>query len=176
MVVCGDQTEVAYLCAVHHFAEEVLINHHVQPTARVTKWNTFVSGVTVNSMTAAHRTGRIIHGWEEARQRLWRFMSADTILVGHAMHNDLNALGMWHPRILDTAIMTSKAVFLDHAPERTWSLKALAKQFLGYNIQGKREERSLLHIELLSTRVQCPARIDPSNQTAFQFSEDWLDS
>lgn len=63
-------------------------------------------------------------------------MNADTVLVGHAIHNDVNALGMWHARILDSAILTSAAVFVDRAPECTWSLKALTKEFMGTTFRG----------------------------------------
>ncbi|GLI77228.1 hypothetical protein PoHVEF18_005515 [Penicillium ochrochloron] len=113
MVICGDHSEVAYLCALNLLTGDVLIDHHVQPNTKVTRWNTFVTGVTpLEIYGCGHR------------------------LVGHAIHNDVNALGMWHDLILDSAILTSEAVFVDCVSERTWSLKALTKEFMGYDIRG----------------------------------------
>lgn len=92
MVTCGDHAEVAYLSAIDFLTGEVLTDSHVQPTSKVTKWNTHWSGVSVASMRKAHRDKKIIYGWQQARERLWKFANNETVLIGHALQNDLNIL------------------------------------------------------------------------------------
>lgn len=42
---------------------------------------------------------------ESIRRALARFISADTILIGHALDNDLRALRIVHRRVVDTAAL-----------------------------------------------------------------------
>jgi hypothetical protein len=88
-------------------------------------------------MAAATALGKTLEGWKGARTKLWKHVDMDTILVGHALQNDLDALRIIHPRVVDSSILTSNAVGLK---SRTWGLKSLCAEFLGINIQsnGKR--------------------------------------
>lgn len=144
MVACDDHAEVAYLSAIDFLTGEVLIDCHVQPTAKVTRWNTRISGISVQSMKNARLQGKIIYGWQQARERLWKFANSETVFIGHSLQNDLNVLGIHHPRIVDSSILTSEAVYPDRPKARTWSLKTLVKEFLGHDIQtGKRGHDAL---------------------------------
>lgn len=135
--------EVAFLSAVDVLTGEVLINAYVMPSQRVRNWNTRSSGITPALMNRAGKNGKaIMGGWKAARQLLWTFVDADTVLIGHAIQNDLNVLGMYHYKIVDSAILTAEAVFISfHSTRtlsRTWSLKTIAKELLGYEIQNRR--------------------------------------
>src|SRR5699024_7745861 len=65
---------------------------------------------------------------------LWKFIDAQTVLVGHSLNNDLAVLGMVHTRVVDSAIITRLAVGEDC--KRHWALKTLVRQFLDRDIQA----------------------------------------
>ncbi|KAJ5692650.1 hypothetical protein N7462_002073 [Penicillium macrosclerotiorum] len=135
---------VAFLTAIDFFTGEILINHHVQPTERVVRWNTRKSGVTPQSMRNAVNRGEALFGWQNARRRLWDFVDSQTILIGHSLNNDLNVLGIFHRHIVDSSIVTGQAVFQDRNLRRTWALKTLAKELLEYDIQASKAGHSAL--------------------------------
>ncbi|KAJ6114521.1 hypothetical protein N7486_000299 [Penicillium sp. IBT 16267x] len=139
--------ELAFLTAIDFLTGEILINHYVQPRGEVVNWNTQYSGVTRQAMTEAMCSGKGLQ-WEEARDRLRSFADSDTVLVGHALFNDLNVLHFTHLRIVDSSILTCDAVFPDHPVEkpipRIWGLKVLTKELLGYSIQGSKLGHSAL--------------------------------
>lgn len=64
--------------------------------------------------------------------------------LGHAFSNDLKVLGIYHKNIIDTAIVTSKAVFPDRKPPRTWALRELTQKFMGVTIQAGQDGHSAL--------------------------------
>ncbi len=65
---------------------------------------------------------------------LFAHIDAETVLVGHALHNDLITLGIQHRRIVDSAIPASKAD--RRAVKRRWGLKDLCDQLVDIKIQG----------------------------------------
>ncbi|KAJ5538636.1 hypothetical protein N7494_008115 [Penicillium frequentans] len=148
----GGRPELAFVTALDFLTGEILINHYVQPRGEVISWNTRYSGVTRQAMNEAMRTGKGLR-WEEARDRLRNFADSDTVLIGHALYNDLNVLRFTHLRIVDSSILTCDAVFPDHPVEksvpRIWGLKTLTKELLGYAIQGSK----LGHCALEDTRA-----------------------
>jgi len=77
-------------------------------------------------MNRAIRNGEALAGWQAARQELWNFVNADTIIVGHAVKNDLDVLGIIHHRIVDSAIVAKNAA--DGGNQ--WALDRLVKDFL----------------------------------------------
>lgn len=62
-------------------------------------YNTRFSGIKADEHSKA------ILDLEGVRRALDSLISADTILVGHALDNDLRALRMVHNRVVDTAIL-----------------------------------------------------------------------
>ncbi|PYH85255.1 exonuclease, partial [Aspergillus uvarum CBS 121591] len=147
---------LAYLAAVDFLTGEVLIDRYVRPAGRVTYWNTRVTGITPRKMNAAIKHGQAFESWGAARHSLWEFVDLDTVLIGHALHNDLNALGIIHPRVVDTAIVTAEAVFSTQWGEmrrfpRLWGLKTLAMDMLGRHIQGGSQGHSAVE-DALATR------------------------
>jgi DNA polymerase III epsilon subunit-like protein len=128
--------EVALLSAVDFLTGEVLINHYVQPTAKVTNWTTKISGVTPAAMTEAVSKGQALQGWQSARQALFNYVDAHTILIGHSLNHDLDVLGIYHTMIVDSAILASEAVFGSTSVfKRLYSLKTLSEEFVKLRIQ-----------------------------------------
>ncbi|KAJ5998551.1 hypothetical protein N7451_006361 [Penicillium sp. IBT 35674x] len=148
----GGRLELAFLTALDFLTGDILIDHYVRPREEVINWNTRFSGVTRQAMAEAMRTGKGLE-WEEARDRLRSFADSDTVLIGHALYNDLNVLRFIHLRIVDSSILTCDAVFPDHpvgkSAPRIWGLKTLTRELLGYTIQGSK----LGHCALEDTRA-----------------------
>ena len=146
--IAGGQQTLAFLCAIDFFTGEILINDLVKPTEKVHNWRSKISGVSAASMDHACAKGEALLGWRAARQRLWGFIDEGTVLIGHSLHHDLKVLGLIHTNIVDSAILTSEAVFphIDRTQrlKRIWGLKILAKELLGRNIQGETSGHSAL--------------------------------
>lgn len=126
--------EAVFLCAADYLTGEVLIRSLVHPTEMVVDWRTEWSGVTQSTMNKAIARSQTLNGWEGARNELWRYIDADTMLVGHALQHDLSALRMIHTKVVDSAILTKNA--LGPKSLYSWSLKRLCIEFLGVEIQS----------------------------------------
>lgn len=133
--VIGGMNEVILLCAADYLTGETLINTLVSPTKEVVNWCTQVSGVTRATMAMAEARRRTLKGWQEARRELWRYIGADTILIGHALQHDLDVLRMIHTNVVDSSILTKNAL----GPEShlRWGLKLLCDELLGVEIQNQ---------------------------------------
>jgi len=130
--VVGNVGQVVLLCAADYLTGETIINKHVQPTSRVVDWRTRVSGVTQQTMAAAIARGEALAGWREAREELWKFVDADTVLIGHSLQNDLDVLRVIHAKVVDSAILARNAV---DPGARQWGLKGLCEELLGVDVQ-----------------------------------------
>lgn len=179
--VSGGRQELAYLTALDFLTGEILIDHYVQPKGEVVSWNTRFSGVTRQDMNQAMRTGKGLQ-WEEVRDRLRSFADSETVLVGHALYNDLNVLHFVHLRIVDSSILTCDAVFPDHrigeSVPRVWSLKTLTRELLGYAIQGSKHghcalEDSRATRELVMLCLEDPQKVQHWGVKTREL-EDWL--
>lgn len=129
----GGANAVVLLCVVDFLTGETLVNAFVRPLERVIDWRTRTSGVTSQAIAAATARGEALNGWRKAREELWKHIDADTILVGHALQHDLDVLRIVHTRVVDSAVLTKKAV----GPEsvRQWGLRTLCQDFLDIDIQ-----------------------------------------
>ena len=67
----------------------------------------------------------------DVQARLLRILTEDTILIGHSLNSDLNALKMTHPFIVDTSIIFPHP----RGPPFKSSLKWLSQRYLGREIQ-----------------------------------------
>ncbi|KAL8944325.1 MAG: hypothetical protein Q9216_000510 [Gyalolechia sp. 2 TL-2023] len=121
-----DQPALARVSAVNYHGHQ-LYDSFVQTKEPVTNYRTFVSGITPQSLQGA-RTFEMVQA-EIAR------LLGGKILIGHAIKNDTDALLLGHPKrdIRDTS---KHPVYRKIAGGRTPSLKRLAKQVLGVDIQG----------------------------------------
>ncbi|KAL5334251.1 hypothetical protein BJX70DRAFT_402785 [Aspergillus crustosus] len=76
-------------------------------------------------MAAAVAAGQAFIGWQSAREALWKHADTETVLIGHALNNDLNVLRIIHTKIVDSAILSAEGVFepkTDFNPETVFFL------------------------------------------------------
>lgn len=121
----GTESALARVSFVNFYGH-VILDVFVKPRERVTDWRTWVSGVTPQHMTDAI-------SFDEAQKRSSEILE-NRILVGHAVHHDLDSLFLSHPRlkVRDTSSFTP---FKSISNGRTPSLKKLIKHFLNMDIQ-----------------------------------------
>jgi len=101
------ETEMIRITMVDFFSQEVLLDSLVQPSVPMKHYNTRFSGVSAADMRNAVRTRRCIFGREMARQQVWRWVGPETVMVVHGGQNDLSALRLIHPLVIDTFILES---------------------------------------------------------------------
>ncbi|KAK6203154.1 RNA exonuclease 4 [Scheffersomyces amazonensis] len=122
----GAESALARVSIVNFYGH-VILDEFVKPREKVTDWRTWVSGVTPKHMHNAIT-------FTEAQQKTSDLLKG-RILVGHAIHHDLDALFLSHPKVMirDT---TQYVPFRKIASGRTPSLKKLTSHFLQIDIQG----------------------------------------
>lgn len=121
----GLESALARVLVVNWFGV-VLLDTFVRPDRFVTDFRTAVSGVRARDLNGAAL-------FADAQEKV-RSLLQDRILVGHAVHNDLEKLGLTHPRkqIQDTQ---TYAPYRSLAKGKKPSLKRLAELVLGAKIQ-----------------------------------------
>ena len=98
----------------------------VKPDNPVIDYLTKYSGVNESMLKDVTTTMRDVHA------KLREVLPAECILVGHSLENDLIALKLYHPYIVDTSLL-----FTPHAtPRYKPSLKNLTKKLLNREIQN----------------------------------------
>ena len=100
---------------------EVLLDTLVKPAWPVSDYRTFVNGISKADLEGVQFT------LEHAQTFMKALCSLQTIVVGHAVHNDLMALKIVHQNVIDTAMLYTYVNPDDGTP----SLKNLAKGVLG---------------------------------------------
>lgn len=95
----------------------------------------------------------LLDGWPEARAFIFSIADSSTILIGHALHNDLKVLRIKAPRIIDTQCLAGDAVFLTAASyfRRQYGLRTLCDKFLNVSIQEQGRPHSPVE-DTLATR------------------------
>ncbi|KAI0254695.1 ribonuclease H-like protein [Lactifluus subvellereus] len=88
--------------------------------------NTRFSGIRPEEYAA-----RAVLPLEAVQRALGQLIGADTILIGHALDNDLRALRLVHRRVVDTAALFPHS----RGPPYRRALRHLTKEYLGRSIQ-----------------------------------------
>lgn len=130
--VQGGATELALLCAIDVLTSEILIHKYIKPDKRITDYRTKWSGVTPAKMNEAVAKNQAYFGWKAARTALLSYIDNETILVGHALHHDLQVLNLIHTRCVDSGILAKNV----SGGKRQWGLKGLSDQLLSRDIQN----------------------------------------
>ncbi|RCI00226.1 3'-5' exonuclease [Rhizopus stolonifer] len=107
----------------------VLLDCHVKPQEKVTDYRTHVSGIEPHHLASDEALTL-----KEAQYKVEAIIR-NRILVGHAVHNDLQALILSHPALLIRDTSRYKP-FRKLAKGRTPGLKMLVKEILGITIQS----------------------------------------
>lgn len=133
--------ELLRVSAIDFFSGEEILDVFVKPKGEVIDLNTKWSGILKIDETALT--------FEDLICLLGEIMDMNTILIGHGLENDLNAMRIIHEKIIDTAILYPKH---KSSPTRKFPLKHLAFKYLGKNIQtGEHDskEDSLAAIDIV---------------------------
>ncbi|KAF5024259.1 hypothetical protein F66182_3668 [Fusarium sp. NRRL 66182] len=131
--------ELIRLTLIDYFSSRVLIDKLVWPDVPMSHLNTKWSGVTWKLMREARNGNRCIFGRNNARALIWKFVSPETIVIGHGASSDLTALRWIHPRVIDTLIVEGN----NHGSTTGLSLKKLAEKRLQRIVQKGKGHDSL---------------------------------
>ncbi|XP_073956294.1 exonuclease GOR-like [Choristoneura fumiferana] len=97
----------------------------VKPCSEILDCNTFFSGISPEDMSTAVKT------LKDVQRDILQFIGYDTILIGHALENDLRALKLVHGAIVDTCVLYPDRRGLPYKR----ALRFLTKEYLGREIQ-----------------------------------------
>ncbi|RMZ70506.1 rna exonuclease [Pyrenophora seminiperda CCB06] len=137
----GD-AELIRLSAIDYFTGEVLVNNLVEPDLPMLHLNTRFSGVTFRQLNRDVRSGRCLKGKAGAKEALWKFIGPESIIVGHAVNNDLRALRLIHPRVVDSFLVENKIVRAKRAIEAATAVA-----------EAEREATNKAELQLLEAAV-----------------------
>ncbi|RLV93363.1 RNA exonuclease 3 [Spathaspora sp. JA1] len=116
--------ELMRITAVDYFTNATVLDVYVLPFGDVVDLNTRFSGISeINNNFIS---------FEDSMKKLGEVMDMNTILIGHGLENDMNAMRLIHDKIIDTSILYPK---FQPSPTFRWSLKDLTFKFLSRNIQ-----------------------------------------
>ncbi|GCE97648.1 hypothetical protein ZYGM_004439 [Zygosaccharomyces mellis] len=112
------------------FDGNVVYDKFVKPDMPITDYLTKYSGITEEKLANVTTTLR------DVQHDILNMISEDDVLIGHSLENDLNALKVRHPKIVDTTVIYEHRAGPPFRP----ALRHLASTHLDYNIQtGDRE-------------------------------------
>lgn len=113
VVLANGRHEVVKIAAVDVLTCRVLMSHLVctDPTADVANWHSATTGLSsFQDMEDARQAGyRVLKGWAATRSVLFKFVDKETIIVGHNLRSELDALRIIHGRAVDIAKVVERA-------------------------------------------------------------------
>lgn len=128
MVLCEDGTEALVRVCVVDRNLEVKLDKLVNPNKAVADYRTEITGISSEDLDG--ETCSLIY----VQKSLKNLLRDGTILVGHSLNNDLQALKLDHARVIDTSLVFKYA---DGSNFRRPSLNDLCKAVLGFELRKK---------------------------------------
>ncbi|KAK0286195.1 hypothetical protein LTR35_004629 [Friedmanniomyces endolithicus] len=104
---------------------KVMLDELVKPENAITDYLTPYSGITLAMLQ------NVTTSLSDIQKKLLDIFTPQTILVGHSLNSDLNALQLTHPFIIDTALLFPHP----RGPPLKSSLKWLAQKYISREIQ-----------------------------------------
>lgn len=120
-----DATSLARISLIKYPAGTVIIDKYVKPKLPITNYFTQYSGITPQKLE------NVTTSLEDIQKELLEILTPSSVLLGHSLDSDLNALKLTHPFVIDTSIIYPHPRGL---PLRS-SLKYLTNKYLKREIQ-----------------------------------------
>ncbi|KIV89793.1 hypothetical protein PV10_07168 [Exophiala mesophila] len=125
MVLTDDDKYSLARISILDWHGKTILDKYVKPSLPIKNYFTQYSGITPEHLADVHTT------LQDIQAELLSLITPDSILLGHSLDSDLNALKLTHPYIIDTSIIYPHPRGL---PLRS-SLKFLANRYLKREIQ-----------------------------------------
>ncbi|KAI3451985.1 hypothetical protein Pfo_008650 [Paulownia fortunei] len=128
MVLCEDGTEaLVKVCAVDRNLQ-VKLDEVVNPNKAIADYRTEITGISAKDLDG------VTHSLKDVQKSIKKLLSHGTILVGHSLNNDLQALKLDHTRVIDTSYVFKYA---NGPTNKKPSLSLLCKAMLDYELRKK---------------------------------------
>jgi RNA exonuclease 1 len=121
-----DVISLARVSIISYPDGKVVMDKYVKPDLPITNYFTQFSGITPELLENVTTTLR------DVQEEILKLLTPSTVLIGHSLDSDLNALKMTHPFLIDTSIIYPHPRGL---PLRS-SLKYLTNKYLKREIQN----------------------------------------
>ena len=125
MCKAEDDTLVLARISLLNWDGSVVLDKLVKPTVHIKDYLSQWSGITAAMLENVTTT------LSDIQQELLQLITPRTILVGHSLNSDLNALKLTHPFLVDTGILFPHP----RGPPYKQSLKWLAQRYLHREVQ-----------------------------------------
>ncbi|KAG6421683.1 hypothetical protein SASPL_118240 [Salvia splendens] len=125
MVLCEDGTEaLVKVCAVDRHLK-VKLDKVVNPNKAIADYRTDITGISAKDLDG------VTYTLNDVQKSMRKLLSHETILVGHSVNNDLQAMKLDCTRVIDTSYVFKYANRTNRKP----SLSLLCKALLGYELR-----------------------------------------